>query len=360
MRAVTAIAGVAIMGTTALGVSACSQVEPKVAFAKAYSSTMNQKDMASTFSLKTTSADVKKLMTALDTGDSTSPSAKAGLDAVANVLPKLTITSKMHSNGGDISSETDQTKLDQAATIAVDGAGIDVVRLGKEMYFKADVDGIGSKTGLFTGTQVKMMMTDLPAEMSWLNDVVDGKWIGLPESATTQLLQGKDASAANDPKKMKEIRDKIQASVEKNATFEKVGDDRIDVKVKVKPFLKDMQEVAKDVNTASPSANPTSDLKNVKEDAIMTVKTTVKDERLTQAEVDIPQMWSWFDESTMDAKDKESFTKAKNSGFNGSMLMTMTNQGVSITKPSGAKMLTDEQVKNLTRSIGGSSGSSAL
>ena len=51
------------------------------------------------------------------------------------------------------------------------------MKVNDKGFLRVDVDGIGQQTGLFTGSQVRMMAASLAASKPWVNDLIDGKGI---------------------------------------------------------------------------------------------------------------------------------------------------------------------------------------
>lgn len=367
----TAPIAVVALAAGAAGIAGCSEVAPKVAFAKAYSSTMSQKDAKVTMSVRTTEADVQKLFDAMDSVSDSPADAqtKVGLKAFAKMLPKLTITQQMHSRGADIGSETDAEKIDQSVKVAVDGSGIDVVRVGKEMFVKADVAGIGEKSGLFTGTQVEMITGEASKQAPWVADLVAGKWLAMPTSLMDQVKAGSDS--VNDPATMKQLREDMESSMARNASVEKTGEqDGADVfttKIKLKPFLNDMNaataKLQKKIEASAsasgsplptPSASSTMDADGIKDDAVLTLTSHVKNDRVGRTEMDLPQIFDWVKTSDMSAQDKADLDKVKAAGFKGALVMDVSTDGGAITKPSGATQVTEDDLKKLGAGTGSS------
>lgn len=212
---------------------------PKQALTDAVNKSGSAKDAAVAMKFDTTADDVTKLMNAV-AAEGASAQSKQQMAVVAKVLPKLELKTALHSNGADLNAEKSPDKLDGSFTLSVDGKPLDFLWLGSQPYVHADVEGIGQATGLFTSTQVKMLSEQAAAQMPWITDVVDGKWVTLDKATAAKFVEkAKAAAATASPSPSASIDPmKVRDSVLENSEVTKVDDKTYKVVTDAKKLVK--------------------------------------------------------------------------------------------------------------------------
>ncbi|WP_040161392.1 hypothetical protein [Nigerium massiliense] len=261
--------------------------DPKEALAQAATNTGQGKDLTSTFRFDTTQEDLTKAMDAMNSTASASPSSSSNKQmqtTLAKVLPKLTMKVSMHSRGAELNHEKDPANLDGAFQLAVDGKAVDLTWLEKRAFAKADVDGIGQATGLFTGDQVRMAANDQASSKPWITPLIDGKWVELDSESVQKALQQAQASASpqatptTDPAK-------VQAAFMDNSEVTKVDDDTYKVVTDAKKLLPALAAV--DPNDKFTDEQAQDAVKKIKDGANLDTTVDLADGKISRVVVDL-------------------------------------------------------------------------
>ncbi len=193
LRTLLVLPSAAAIGLAFAGCSA--PVPPEQALADAFAKTGESSSATVTMKLDTTAEDLTTLIEAASRD--TSAPAMQQLDVVTAIVPKLALTTAVKARSGSLNSALTPEAADAAFTVSVDGKPLEVRWVDSQFFLHADVEGIGQATGLFTATQVKMMATQLSAQLPWLTDVINGDWVGLDKDSSAKLIAKAQEQAAS-------------------------------------------------------------------------------------------------------------------------------------------------------------------
>ncbi len=195
---------------------------------------------------------------------------------------------------------------------------------------------------LFTGKDMSGEMGSAP---EWAKTMFNGDWVGMdiPEDTRNQILSGMKSAPTATSSAQTEA---LKTAFMNNATFtdqgDKDGGKAVRIDVKLKPMLEAAQ---KDGPTAAASLQESTD--SIKDDAVLTLDTVVKDNTLASVRFDLTQVKGWVNEANLKStSDKESFAKFKNLDFKAAVVMTY-DKAANVDVPSGAKMVTMAELGQL-------------
>ena len=282
MRTRTIFAIPTALAAGALLAGCTAPVPPEKALADAFAATGAVPHVTVTAKLDTTTDDLTKLVEAASTGQSASTAAQ--LDPFVAIVPKIAITTAVHAHSGDLNSTIGLDTADVSVAISVDGKPLEFRWVDSLPFVRADVEGIGQATGLFTGTQVKMMASQLTSTMPWVTDLIEGKWMTFDEATVAQLLDqiknesNQSAQPQVDPVKARDAL--LEAS-----TVTKVDDSTFKIATDAKKMLTAVAAVSDTDDFTEEDA--TEAINSINDGADLDTTVTVKDGKVTKIVVDI-------------------------------------------------------------------------
>lgn len=281
MRRLTHVV-VAATATTAVVLAGCSAPDPKQTVEQAIQGLTGRQAATTTIRLDTTADDLNTITKAMQ--ETTDPNEAAQLAAVLKVIPQLSVSTATRAHEGTLEQATTLDKLDFATRIMVGDKPIELVKVNDKGFLRVDVDGIGQQTGLFTGTQVRMMAATLGSGKPWVNDLIDGKWMQLDEASMNELVakasqQTATASPAaiNPAKYLQVVRD--------NSTVTKVNDTTYTLVTDAKGLIKGLADVDPDDEFTPEKANET--LAGLQDGANLDTTLTIESGVVTKASIDL-------------------------------------------------------------------------
>ena len=300
MRTSLIIPAVAAAGLVFAGCTA--PVPPEKALADAFAKTGEGSSATITMKVDTTAEDLTKL---IETGSrNSSAPAMQQLDVITAIVPKLAITTAVKAHSGNLNSGISPDKADMAYSISVDGKPLEVRWVDSQFFLKADVEGIGQATGLFTATQVKMMAGQLSAQLPWITDVINGGWVALDKDSSAKVIaKAQEQAASAQPSAQPSIdpvksRDALLGA----STVTKVDDTTFKVATDAKKLVTAMAELSDTDDFTAEDAQDIIDDLNDGADLDTTV--TVKDGKVSKVVIDIADVlrtWPKLNGGTADA-----------------------------------------------------------
>lgn len=317
--------------------------DPKTAVADAFTQTGQGKDSTVTFKFDTTEADVQKVFDAMNSGSSSTPnpSTQQTMKSVAKIIPLTTFKVATHSNGDSLNAEKDPNKIDANVNIAVDGKPIEFTWLASRAFLRADVQGLGQATGLFTIDQVKMYTADSARTMPWITPLVEGKWVEADSASVKQMIQKAQASAAPsaspsiDPKK-------AQAAILDNSEVTKVSDGTYKVVTDAKKVIPALAAI--DPNDSFTDQKAQDALKQVKDGANLDSTVTIANGKVTKIDVDLADVLRTWPQST----DKTAQALAQ-ADFKLNGVAEINEDNPNITAPQPAATIPAKDLQGLTQ-----------
>lgn len=283
MRTSLILPAVAAAGLVFAGCSA--PVTPEKALADAFAKTGEGSSATVTMKLDTTAEDLATFIEAASADQSATSMQQ--LDVVSAIVPKLAITTAVKAHSGNLDSVTTPEKADLAFTVSVDGKPLEVRWVDSQIFLHADVEGLGQATGLFTATQVKMMAGQLSAQLPWLTDVIDGKWVTLDKESSAKLIaKTQEQVASAQPSAQPSVDPvKVREALLGASTVTKADDSTFKVATDAKKLITAMAELSDtDEFTAEDAQEAIAD---INDGADLDTTVTVKDGKVTKVVVDI-------------------------------------------------------------------------
>lgn len=276
-------AGVLFAGCTA-------SVAPKQTLSDALTKTSGGAHQTVTMKLDTTADDLRKAIeAAASDGDA---SALSGVEPFIAIVPKVAITTSVHAHEGDLNQPLGLESSDLAFSIAVDGKPLEVRWVDSALFLRADVEGLGQATGLFTATQVKMMVGQFTNQFPWVANLIDGDWMTLDEATSAKIVDFlKENAGAENAKSEVDIKKVTEGWLEAS-TVTKVDDATLKVTTDAAKLITAMAAVSDTDDLDEADAQEIIDGLNEGADLDMTV--TVKDGKVSKVVTDIADvMRTW-------------------------------------------------------------------
>lgn len=284
----------ALAATAALVLVGCAApATPKQVMGDALTKTGQGKNMTVTMKLDTTADDLKKLVTAMGDSGATDQSAQT-IEAITSIVPKVAVKTSLHSNGGDLNVETDPSKIDGSFAITVDSKPLEVLWVKSKAYLHADVDGIGQATGLFTGTQVKMMAASAAKTMPWITPLVEGKWVAIDDAIVTKYIEKVKETMASASPSAKSSVDMAKASAAflEASEITKVDDTTFKIVTDAKKLIK--AAAAMDANDELTDAKADEAIAKINDGANLDTTVTLKNGAVSKVVIDLADvMRTW-------------------------------------------------------------------
>ena len=259
-------------------------VAPEKALADAFAKTGEGSSATVTMKIDTTAEDLTKLIEAASV--SQSAPAMQQLDAVTAIVPKLAITTAVKAHSGNLNSAITPETADAAYIISVDGKPLEVRWVDSQLFLQADVEGLGQATGLFTATQVKLMVGQLGTQLPWITDVIEGRWVALDKDSSAKLVAKAQEQAASAQPSAQPSLDpvKVRDSLLGASTVTKVDDSTFKVATDAKKLLTALAEFSDTDDLTAENAQEAMD--EINDGADLDTTVTVKDGRVTKVVID--------------------------------------------------------------------------
>ena len=332
----TVAAAVALAGCTA-------GADPKQTVDEALKAVGNQQQATVTVKVDTTSDDLNKLVQASQSGSSQSDAATA---SVLRLIPKLSITSATRAREGTLQQATTLDKMDFAVKLAVGDKPVEFVVVNGKGFLRADVDGIGQESGLFTGMQVRLMLDSLPDAKSWMTDLVDGKWMQLDEgSMATLIAQATQAQATASPQAVNPAA--FADLLSKNSQVTKVDDTTFKVVTDAKGLIQGMADASPDDQFTNEQAAEA--IGKLNEGANLDTTLTIESGKVTRATFDIADVLrTWF--KPEEGAEGDATRRIQAAEFKLNAVMELSDRA-EIAEPTGATTIPAADIEQLMKSF---------
>lgn len=310
------------------------------AAAKMYDAT----DATVTMKLDTTADEIKKLGTL-----GTNPSAIS--DPIANFIAGASLTYKVHGTTAlkalaDDPTQIANTDLGIVFKSGSQEANILLLDQWGSVYVKAPIVDM-YKT--FTGKDLSGQLGMAP---DWVQQMANDKWVGIQFPAAFKDQLKKSMATAKPSVSTNQV--DMMKLIEDNATFtdkgDKDGGKAIQMALKLKPV---MEKVSQSSGKATDAANYAQTEKYIKDDAVAVVDMVIKGDHITSGRFDIAQVKDWIDSSQMTEKDRADWNKFVALDLKAAFEMKM-DQSADLTKPSDARMVTQQELQQLGGMFGAS------
>ncbi|MFT4294008.1 MAG: hypothetical protein QM582_01185 [Micropruina sp.] len=331
----------------ALALAGCAAPDPKQAVDQAVEAFGSQQAATMTVKLDTTTDDLAKISKAAGQ-DASNPTQSAQAAAVLKLIPQLSFTMASRAQQGSLKQADNSDKIDFSARIAVGDKPIELVKVNNKGYVRADVDGLGQQSGLFTGTQVRMMLSSFAGEMPWLNELVDGKWLQIDEASMKQFIENlAKQTASASPQAVEPSR--YLAVLTTNSTVARVNDTTYTVVTDAKGLIKGLADI--DPNDELTTEKADQAIAELQDGANLDTTLTIESGKLTKVSVDLADIIrTWFKPAEGSKGDMLRRLQAEQFTLKG---VAELSDKAEITEPAGATTI---PAKDLERLLGGAAG----
>ncbi len=330
--------------TAAVALAGCSAPDPKPTVDQAVKALSARQAATTTIRLDTTAEDLDTVAKALE--QDADPSRLAQLNAAFKVIPMVSISTATRAHEGTLQQATSLDKVDFATRVMVGDKPLEIVKVNDKGFLRVDVDGIGQQTGLFTGSQVRMMAASLAASKPWVNDLIDGKWMQVDAATMNELAakatQQSAAPQVTDPSKYLDV-------VTANSTVTKVNDTTYTVVTDAKGLIKGLADV--DPNDDFSSEDADKAIADLQDGANLDTTLTIESGALTKASIDLADVIKTWPKAKEGSQD-DSLRRLQAAQFKLNLVAEFSDQ-VDITEPASATTIPDADVKALLDSLPG-------
>lgn len=333
----TVAAAVALAGCTA------GAADPKPTVDEALNAVGTQQQATVTVKVDTTSEYLSKLVEASQSGGSQSDAATA---SALRLIPKISFTSATRAREGTLQQATTLDKMDLAIKLAVGDKPVEFVVVNGKGFLRADVDGIGQESGLFTGMQVRLMLDSLPDAKSWMTDLVDGKWMQLDEASMARLIaQATQAQSTASPQAINPAA--FAELLSKNSQVTKVDDKTFKVVTDAKALIQGMADASPDDQFTNEQAAET--IGKLNDGANLDTTLTIESGKVTSARFDVADILrTWF--KPEEGTKGDATRRIQATEFKLDAVMELSDRA-EITEPTGATTIPAADIEQLTKSL---------